>query len=146
VAQLLNVSPQAVSKWERGESLPDIQTLIFISKLYSVSIDEILAGERNTTSKTDKVKVKHKRDLKGLIAPIVGASFAVLMFLLFIWVRVDFSSGSFSYESVNIYQLVFTDINSYSNVLLLLIFLSNIAILAVSGIMFAPLALIQRRK
>jgi len=42
VAEFLGVSAQAVSKWERGENLPDMAFLPDISKLLEVGIDEIL--------------------------------------------------------------------------------------------------------
>lgn len=44
VADRLFVSRQAVSKWERGESLPDTSNLIGLAKLYNLSIDELLFG------------------------------------------------------------------------------------------------------
>ena len=42
VAKQLNVSPQAVSKWECNDSLPDIALLPEIAKLYNIGIDDIL--------------------------------------------------------------------------------------------------------
>ncbi len=45
LAEKLNVSRQAVSKWECGESLPDTNNLITISKLYGVSLDELVGNE-----------------------------------------------------------------------------------------------------
>ncbi len=42
VANALNVSPQAVSKWERGENAPDIGILGGLAKLLGVSVDWIL--------------------------------------------------------------------------------------------------------
>lgn len=45
LAEKLNVTYQAVSRWETGESIPDIQTLSAIADLYDVSIDEILQKE-----------------------------------------------------------------------------------------------------
>lgn len=42
LADKLSVSRQAVSKWERGEALPDTDNLIRLAKLYNVSIDEIV--------------------------------------------------------------------------------------------------------
>lgn len=42
VANALNVSPQAVSKWERGENAPDIGVLGGLAKLLGVSVDWIL--------------------------------------------------------------------------------------------------------
>ena len=44
VAEHLRVSPQAVSKWERGENMPDVTLFPDIAKLLQTSIDEILRG------------------------------------------------------------------------------------------------------
>lgn len=50
VADKLNVSNKTVSKWERDEGYPEIMMLPAIAELYSVSVDEILRGERITKS------------------------------------------------------------------------------------------------
>lgn len=42
LAVALNISRQAVSKWERGESSPDMENLIALSNLYSISLDALL--------------------------------------------------------------------------------------------------------
>lgn len=42
VANALQVSPQAVSKWERGENAPDISLLVPLAKLLSITIDALL--------------------------------------------------------------------------------------------------------
>ena len=39
LADKLQVSRQAISKWELGESIPDTENLILLSKFYGVSID-----------------------------------------------------------------------------------------------------------
>lgn len=44
LATAVNVSPQAVSKWETGTSLPDIQTIPLISDYFNVSIDYLFYG------------------------------------------------------------------------------------------------------
>ena len=44
LAAKLNVSRQAVSKWERSESSPDTDNLIALAALYGVSLDELLYG------------------------------------------------------------------------------------------------------
>ena len=46
LADALNVTDKAVSKWERGLSFPDISMLEPLSELLDVSILELLAGER----------------------------------------------------------------------------------------------------
>lgn len=42
LANELNVSAQAVSKWEKGLSYPNIETIIKISELFGVTIDYLL--------------------------------------------------------------------------------------------------------
>lgn len=46
MAQALNVSYQAVSKWETGKSLPDITLLPLISRYFGITIDELLMAEQ----------------------------------------------------------------------------------------------------
>ena len=45
LADLMGISFQAVSNWERGNSMPDISKLPELSELFGVSIDEILCGK-----------------------------------------------------------------------------------------------------
>lgn len=42
LAEKLNVSPQAVSKWENDQSVPDINILVALSDLFAVSLDWLL--------------------------------------------------------------------------------------------------------
>ncbi|OGO89949.1 MAG: hypothetical protein A2Y17_07510 [Clostridiales bacterium GWF2_38_85] len=44
-SEILNVSPQAVSKWETGLSLPDIDILLNMSWMFKTSINNILEGD-----------------------------------------------------------------------------------------------------
>jgi len=46
LADKLNVSHQAVSRWETGDSFPDIATLAQMASLFGVSVDELLNGGR----------------------------------------------------------------------------------------------------
>ena len=45
LAERLNYSDKAISKWEHGESLPDISVLVEISKLFGVTLDYIVSPE-----------------------------------------------------------------------------------------------------
>lgn len=45
LAEALNISRQAVSKWESGVSNPDVQNIVQLGKLYGISTDSILLGE-----------------------------------------------------------------------------------------------------
>jgi transcriptional regulator with XRE-family HTH domain len=46
LAEKLNISPQAVSKWETGAGLPEASALIKLAELYCVSIDELLRADK----------------------------------------------------------------------------------------------------
>ena len=41
LAEQLNYSDKAVSKWERGESMPDVVTLVQLAELFGVSVDQV---------------------------------------------------------------------------------------------------------
>lgn len=45
LAAALNVSHQAVSKWENGAALPDVQTLMELTRLFGVTMEQLLNGE-----------------------------------------------------------------------------------------------------
>lgn len=53
VAQRLNISRQAISRWENDLAMPDIDNLVVLSKLYAVSIEELL-GEKETIYEEEK--------------------------------------------------------------------------------------------
>ena len=42
VADQLNLSRQAISKYERGESFPDISVLVMIAELFHVTLDQLI--------------------------------------------------------------------------------------------------------
>jgi len=46
VAEMLNVSPQSVSKWERGDTLPDITLLPALANLYKLTVDELIGMDK----------------------------------------------------------------------------------------------------
>lgn len=50
LAERIGVSRQAVSKWERSESSPDTDNLIALSKIYGVTIDQMLNKENDDES------------------------------------------------------------------------------------------------
>jgi transcriptional regulator with XRE-family HTH domain len=49
LAAQLGVSRQAVSKWERAESSPDTDNLIGLSRIYSISLDDLLLNSANNS-------------------------------------------------------------------------------------------------
>ena len=53
LAELVNVSRQAVAKWELGCSYPDIDNLITLSEIFKVSIDKLLKPSDECSLNTD---------------------------------------------------------------------------------------------
>ena len=87
LAEALNVTDKAVSKWERGLSFPDISMLEPISQTLDISIMELLAGERKgedetlTREEAQKIvresveisdeEIRHKRERSRLLIIIL---------------------------------------------------------------------------
>lgn len=56
LAEKLNYSDKAVSKWERGESVPDVMTLVSISQVLGVRVDDLLADPNALPAQTGPVQ------------------------------------------------------------------------------------------
>ena len=52
VAERIRVSRQTISNWETGKTLPDIISIIDLSDLYQISIDELLKGDKSLKQRT----------------------------------------------------------------------------------------------
>ena len=114
LANKLDVSFQAVSKWERGENLPDAYSLIEIAKTYGITVDEILKGELN------KRQVK-KGLSKTIRSVLITLGFALLMIAPIPYLTADQfnSSGNIiaalitSMLGISILLFVFLEINQH---------------------------------
>ena len=62
LAEKLNYSDKAVSKWERGESMPDIEVLKQIADLFGVSVDYLLS-ETHDKSEPDIPRLMRRNRL-----------------------------------------------------------------------------------
>lgn len=47
LAEKINVSRQAVTKWETGQGIPDIDNMISLSQLFNITVDELLSLNKN---------------------------------------------------------------------------------------------------
>lgn len=66
VADYLNITPQSVSKWERGESYPDITILPALSNYFKISIDELVGMEEiKRTEEYEKINKKWLENRKN---------------------------------------------------------------------------------
>lgn len=110
LAELLNYSDKAVSKWERGESLPDVTILVQLAELFEITVNDLLvdpnavpeheagvveravgkAAEKAFKRKADKRVILH---LSGLLVWFV----ALLVFVVLDAVKVNNSWIAFVY-------------------------------------------------
>lgn len=51
LGEKINVSRQAITKWESGDGIPDIYNLVALSNLFSISLDELMAQEKAVAEK-----------------------------------------------------------------------------------------------
>lgn len=72
LAEMLGVSPQAVSKWENDQTCPDITLLPKLSSILSVTVDELLTGESAVpVPETRLVPVEERKDINDMLLRIV---------------------------------------------------------------------------
>jgi transcriptional regulator with XRE-family HTH domain len=58
LANRLNVSRQTVSKWEVGDSTPDMEKLVAMSDLFGISLDELVLDKSPEPAPVERVPVK----------------------------------------------------------------------------------------
>lgn len=68
VADRLNVSNKAVSRWERDECSPDLSVIPVLAEMFGVTCDELLRGERvSETASAEKKEQRTEKQIKSLI-------------------------------------------------------------------------------
>ncbi len=81
LAEKVDVSRQTVSKWEMGQSTPEMEKLIALSELFDISIDELVGKEKdsnelNNSVIDNKIKVKTK---KSIVFKIIMILFVIYL-------------------------------------------------------------------
>jgi transcriptional regulator with XRE-family HTH domain len=92
LAERLNYSDKAISKWERGESIPDIVVLKSIADMFEVTVDWLICDHDNDAPASDvdeekalAVKAKRRRMHNAVTAMSVVLTWvlALLVFIIF---------------------------------------------------------------
>ena len=87
LGQMLNYSDKTVSKWERAESMPDAYVLLQLSRIFGITVDELLSSQ--TTWKTQKELKREQRvvtyDTRAIILVSLAGlwTLALLIFVVF---------------------------------------------------------------
>lgn len=109
LAEKLNYSDKAVSKWERGESAPDVTTLAQLAALFDVSVNELLVDPDALPENTGTVErimglavektLKRKADKKIILAlaSVLVWFVALLLFVILSSLEIPKSWLSFIY-------------------------------------------------
>ncbi|MBR7122862.1 MAG: helix-turn-helix transcriptional regulator [Oscillospiraceae bacterium] len=109
LAEKLNYSDKAVSKWERGESVPDVTTLVQLANLFDVSVNELLVDPDALPENTGTVErimglavektLKRKADKKIIFAlsSVLVWFVALLLFVVLSSLEIPKSWLSFIY-------------------------------------------------
>lgn len=125
LADKLNVSDKAVSRWERDESAPDLTLIPVIAEIFGITSDELLRGQRNspdsgpTPAHGEKSEKQLKRILKdtetrlrvrssislGLTA--LGLIAAMICNFAFLRARLGFLVGCVLYVAAAVCQVIF---------------------------------------
>jgi len=89
LAEILQYSDKAISKWEKGDSLPDIEVLYQICNLYGVTLD-FLTHEGSIEDKKEYIIPKYEIRNKAIIT---------FLFIIAIW-----TLGVAAFVAINIYS------------------------------------------
>ncbi len=101
LAEKLGISRQAVSKWETGMTIPDLEVLLKISKIYDITINDILEPkiqpqritdfeQISTISEKELKEVLEQFDTNSLVIALMGASPEINSFCERLFPDIDF--------------------------------------------------------
>ncbi|MDE7330211.1 MAG: helix-turn-helix domain-containing protein [Clostridia bacterium] len=87
LAEMLNYSDKAVSKWERGEAVPDIRVLVRIAEIYGVTLDDIVKDGSVTPHVLPKKKINGRRIFITALSAVLVWFVATGLFTLFYFIE-----------------------------------------------------------
>ena len=59
LAEKLNYSDKSISKWERGDALPDLEIMKRLADIYGIKVDDFFAQKDNKKIKKSDINLKH---------------------------------------------------------------------------------------
>lgn len=71
LAQAMNVSAQAVSKWENDQTCPDIASLPQLSRILGVTVDELLSGKTENLPAVTMQPIENRKAVEEMILRII---------------------------------------------------------------------------
>ncbi len=96
LAEALDVSRQAISKWENGTAMPEAETLIALSRYFAVSLDVLVGNELPENSRAEAanppIRMGGRIRLSGIMLSVISVVCLVLL-CIFRFVAPDASEG-----------------------------------------------------
>ena len=87
LAEMLNYSDKAVSKWERGEAIPDIRVLLRISEIFGVTLDDIVKDGSVNPRIQPKRKISGRRAFITVMSAVLVWFIATGLFTVFYFIE-----------------------------------------------------------
>ena len=88
LAERLNYTDKAVSKWERGDSIPDAVTLVQLAREFGVTLDELVSGQKPAAAAQQPAAAEKRSANKSVILTLAS----LLVWLVALTVYVVLSS------------------------------------------------------
>jgi len=85
LAEKLNYSDKAVSKWERGESAPDVQTLVQLAELFDVTVNELLVDPLQLPDNPSKVEQVMGRAVEKTLKRKADKRIILMLSSILVW-------------------------------------------------------------
>lgn len=92
LAQRMNMTRQAISKWETGKSYPDIEKLLKLTEVFNLSLDELVKGDKSFQENLIK---EGRTNMSGLT--ILGYVLIALGVIVSIWGGTQYSDNFLSF-------------------------------------------------
>lgn len=86
LAEMLNYSDKAVSKWERGEAIPDVRVLMQIAEIFGVTLDDIVRDCSVAPQVVPQKKINGKRVFIAALSCVLVWFIATGLFTLFYFI------------------------------------------------------------
>ena len=85
LASQVYVSRQTISNWENDKSYPDVSSLVLLSEIFQISLEELIKGDIETMKKVIKKEEIEKMNCYGVIYTLLLIATVVSAVPLFMW-------------------------------------------------------------
>lgn len=121
LAEKLNITDRAVSKWENGKSMPDSSIMLELCEILGITVNELLSGEKITMENSEKkadenliaLKKKDENNIRKNV--VISIIFSTTLFIGFIVCAIcDIAtSGNLTWSMIPMSSIIFAWIVSF---------------------------------